>query len=310
MVGMGGLVSGTTHAPISAILIIFELTSEYHIIVPLMLTCVLSTLLSGWLHRDSIYTAKLTRKGVRLQQGRDINLLRGIPVREVMMPDPPRVHASTPFSETVARLLGESQPELLVTDWRGGLVGTVALSDIKGSLDDADMLSSLVVAADMADHKVPFVLPGDNLDLVMHLLGRTQRDEIPVCSDARSRKVVGAVTRQSVIDAYNRSIFQADLTGGFGSLVDAVRGGRTMDVLGGIQLAEVEVPASARGKTLAQADLRRRHDIEVVLIHTCDTGEDSLEGRPGKMPTPDTVLNPGDRLLVIGSAEAVQRLRE
>ena len=81
LVGMGAMVSATTHAPITAILIIFELTNDYRIIPPLMLACVIGVLLSGLLHRESIYTAKLARRGVRLSEGRDVSLLRGLRVR-------------------------------------------------------------------------------------------------------------------------------------------------------------------------------------------------------------------------------------
>ena len=308
LVGMGGMVSGTTRAPISAILMIFELTNEYRIIAPLMLTCVGALLVSARLNRESIYTEKLVRRGVRLSEGKDVNVLRTISVRDVIE-EAPTVPAELPFSELVPRILAGSHLELLVVDREDRLVGTLALGEIKGSLHDADALSSLVVAADVANRKVPFVLPDDNLDLVAHLFGRTHRDELPVCSGSRSRKVLGVVTRDALIQAYNRSIFQADLAGGFGSLVDAVRGGRTVEVLGGLQLSEVQVPSEVRGKTLEQANFRRRYNVEVVLIHTAET-QDGMEGRPARMPTPQVLLEPGDRLLVIGTAEAVSKLQE
>ena len=76
LVGMGALVAATTHASITAILVIFELTNDYRIIPPLMLSCVLGVLLSSLIYRESIYTAKLVRRGVRLAEGRDVNLLR------------------------------------------------------------------------------------------------------------------------------------------------------------------------------------------------------------------------------------------
>ena len=84
LVGMGAVVAATTHAPITAILIIFELTNEYRVILPLMTSCIIATLLANRLHPESIYTLKLMRRGVNLRAGQDINLLRGVRVREVM----------------------------------------------------------------------------------------------------------------------------------------------------------------------------------------------------------------------------------
>jgi hypothetical protein len=143
----------------------------------------------------------------------------------------------------------------------------------------------------------------------MHLFGRTHREELPVCRDPESREIVGLVTRDAVIDAYNQRIFQADLTSGFGSLVAAVQSGRTVEVLGGLHLAEVEVPPSLVGKTLAEAELRRRHGVEVVMIHTSGMEDAGLDGRPGKFPAPEVRLEPGDRLLVMGAPEAIEALR-
>ena len=113
-------------------------------------------------------------------------------------------------------------------------------------LPQSEELSSIVVAADVADRTAPFTVPTDSLDLVMHMFGRTNRDEIIVCDSAQSRKVVGVVTKKAVIDAYNRRIFQADLTGGFGSLVEAVREAMGGDLLpsGGCHRSAAAPPAA------------------------------------------------------------------
>jgi len=310
LVGMGALVSASTHAPITAILIIFELTNDYRIIPPLMVACVVGVLLSGLLHRESVYTAKLARRGVRLSEGRDVSLLRAIRVSEVMDRDAATVPASTPFSVLVPRLLQGQHTEVLVVGPGDRLLGAVSLADLRAVLGESEVLGSLAVAADAVHPDVPFVLPEDNLDLVMHLLGRTHRDEIPVCTDPVSRRVVGAVTRDAIIDAYNRRVFHLDLAGGFGSLIEAVRGGRMVEVLAGIQLAEVEVPSALAGRSIAEADLRRRYGVEVVLIHSADESvEDGLEGRPGRLPAPKARLQHGDRLLVMGTADAIDRLQ-
>jgi hypothetical protein len=143
----------------------------------------------------------------------------------------------------------------------------------------------------------------------MHLFGRTHRDELPVCKDPESKAIVGIVSRDAVIEAYNQRIFQADLTGGFSSLVSAVHAGRTVEVLGGLHLGEVEVPPALFDKTLAEADLRRSLSVEVVMIQTPDVEEDGIEGRTGKFPAPEVRLRPGDRLLVLGTPEAIEELK-
>jgi CIC family chloride channel protein len=308
LVGMGAMVAGVSHAPISAILIIFELTNDYRIIPPLMVACVLSVLLSSRLYRPSVYTAKLHRRGVRLREGRDVNLLRAIAVSEVMEPDPETVPADLPFKELVPRLLADPGLELQVVDDDHCLLGTVSLRDVRELLLELDTLGSLVVVEDVAQPDAPFVLPTDNLDLAMHLFGRTHRDEITVCADAETKRVVGIVSRDALIDSYNRRLFHVDLTGGFGSIVDSVRGGRSLEVVGGVHLAELEVPFSLVGRTLRESDVRRRWGVEILLIHTAGPAGEEFEGRPGRLPAPDVRLHPGDRLLVMGTPEAIHRL--
>jgi len=85
---MGSLFAASVHAPITAVLILFELTGDYHIILPLMLSIVVSTMLFQYLlGGESIYTLKLTRRGIRLQRGRDIDVLQGVTVEEIMHPN-------------------------------------------------------------------------------------------------------------------------------------------------------------------------------------------------------------------------------
>ncbi|MEE9393113.1 MAG: chloride channel protein [Planctomycetota bacterium] len=84
LVGMAAVVAATTHAPMSAIFILFELTNDYQLILPLMTTCVLATLFAGRLNKDSIYTAKLRRRGINIAGGQVVDLLRDDQVREIV----------------------------------------------------------------------------------------------------------------------------------------------------------------------------------------------------------------------------------
>jgi len=312
LVGMGAFVSATTHAPITAILIIFELTNDYKVIPPLMLACVIGVLLSSYLNRESIYTEKLARRGVKLSEGRDVNLLKSILVGSVMEAGVQTVTTDTPLSRLLPGLLTGSHHPLVVVDGKRRYAGSIELGDVTEVLPQAEELGGIVVAADLADPKAPFVVPSDSLDLVMHLFGRTHHEELPVCDSQERRSVLGVVTKTAVIDAYNKRVFQADLTGGFGSLVDAVHDGRSLEVLGGVHLGEIVVPAGWVGKNLRQIDPRRRLRIEVVLIHrpAGAGGTGDLDGRPGMFPSPDYVFEAGDRVLVLGDPRDIGKLGE
>ena len=95
IVGMGAVVAGATHAPIQAFLIIFEMTQDYRIIPPLMICCVIATFVARGIKRDSIYTLKLMRRGVDIQAGRDVNLLKSMRVEDFMTRHPETVSGKT-----------------------------------------------------------------------------------------------------------------------------------------------------------------------------------------------------------------------
>ncbi len=308
LVGMGAVVSAATHAPITAILIIFELTNDYRIIPPLMLTCVIAVLLSSHFVSESIYTKKLALRGIRLSEGRDINLLRSVKVEEVMEHNPDLISADTPLAELLPILMSGERPTAVVVDPTGVHLGTVELSHIREALPLSEELAPFVVAADVAHVGGPFVVPADGLDLVMHMFGKTPHNELPVCDSNDSRKVIGTVGKQAVIDIYNRRIFQEDLIGGFGAFVNAGRQGRTVEVLRDVHLGEIEVPTSWMEKTLKDLELRTRYGVEIVLINRKENPAESEE-KSGLFPSPDLKFEVGDRVLVMGKKEAIRRLR-
>ncbi len=108
IVGMGAVVAATTHAPIQAFLITFELTQDYRIIPPLMICCVISTFVARGIKRESIYTLKLLRRGIDIQAGRDINVLKSMQVRDFMTWHPETVQEGMPLRNLIP-ILSNSQ---------------------------------------------------------------------------------------------------------------------------------------------------------------------------------------------------------
>ncbi|MCU0662937.1 MAG: chloride channel protein [Myxococcota bacterium] len=293
LVGMGAVFAATSHAPITAILIVFELTNDYRSVPPLMLACVLAVLISGHLKKESMEGESLRRKGIDLRRDREINLLKTIDVASVMEESLTLVEASAPCAELISTLLSDTRGTAAIVDKSGALVGSVELHDLREILKEQGEFGPLVVAADVADTTTPFILSSDNLDLAMHLFGRSARSGLVVCDSTGSRRPVGLLTRQCVIDAYNRRIFQEDLSGGFGTLVNAVESGRTVEVLGGVHLGEVDVPGECLGKPLRLTELRSRLGLEVLVVRRSAAVRCGVEGRSGIFPNPDLVLEPG-----------------
>jgi len=307
LVGMGAMVAGTTFGPISAILIIFELTGDYLIIPPLMVACILSVMISSWLQPHSMYTKKLAKRGIDLHARKDVNLLRSMSVQDVLDPSPARIPATTTVHDVVHRMLHSAHGDFFVVDADGRLVGALSLVDMRELINHPDTPDDLT-AGDMAHGDPPTVRPNANLDLVMHLFGQHDEDEIAVVD--RANLLLGSVRRKHVIEVYNREIFQRDLSGGFHSILSEVEPEHDVDLLAGYRLVEVPAPFAFVGKTLRQVRVRARYNVEIILIRKPEPDAGDIEARPGAFPHPNYEMEAGDALLMMGTREDIRRFRD
>ena len=207
LVGMGSVVAATTRAPITTILIMFELTSDYRIMLPLMISIVLATQFARRFSKDSIYTGKLTRRGVTIRGGQDINVLRSIPLTEVVR-EVPTVLPSHAIDDLARQFLSGEARNFHVVDAAGILRGEIGVDELRPVLRDTEGLRDVAVALDVAKVDFLSVDVGDALDVVLKQLDITYRDELPVLD---ARRFVGVVRTSDVIGRYRREIVQRDI---------------------------------------------------------------------------------------------------
>jgi CIC family chloride channel protein len=204
VVGMAALVAGTTHAPMSAILILFEMTRDYDIMLPLMLACVLSSTAARGLFRDSIYTLKLARRGVRLRAGRDAAVLRTITVGETMSAEPTLLHEGLPFRDVRRLALGSHFHVFPVVDAEDRFRGLVTLDWLRAHLMEEGLLD-VAVAGDLARSWDVVLHPDDDLERAREMFDASGLDELPVLEVGTDR-VLGVLKEYDLRDAYNRSV--------------------------------------------------------------------------------------------------------
>jgi len=207
LVGMAAVVAGTTHAPMTAFLIIFEMTHDYRIILPLMVACVFGTLVARKLSKDSIYTWKLVRQGIRLFRGRDINVLARHKVSEVMKTDFESIPMYLTLHEIFRRMEGGSQYDFPVVDGDGGLVGTLSFQDIRRLLTSREV-DALIIASDIAHTDPPIVHPEDTLDVVLNKFGLRDVGFIPVVESGRGGRLVGILRQDDCTQYYNQKLVE------------------------------------------------------------------------------------------------------
>ncbi len=194
LVGMGCFLAGTTRAPLTAIVLVFEMTLDYDIVLPLMVASVTAYYVARGMMPDSIYTRSLRRQ----EKVAPRVLPSDLRVRDVMRPPPPSVRVDATFEEIARRLneIGEAQVAVVGTD--GRLVGSVLLPSIERYLDDPH-LARLVTADDVVypdpEPAAEDQLLGAALDKFKHCPGEL----LLVVDDARNRRVVGSLAKTDVI---------------------------------------------------------------------------------------------------------------
>lgn len=198
LVGMGAVFAGAARAPITAVLILFELTGEYTIILPLMTAVVLATLVSRLITPDTIYTLKLSRRGVDLHASAQTRRLRTLSVAGALEP-PPATMPSTASLTTAADLLARSpHGSLPIDDTDGHYQGIVTARAVAAALD-GDPAGQAVTAADLALRPAT-VTPAATLATALHALATTDTPGIAVLDDDGTH-VLGWITHQSVLAA-------------------------------------------------------------------------------------------------------------
>jgi len=210
IVGMGGVVSATTHGPLSAILILFEMTGDYKIILPLMITCIISCTMARWLLPDSIYTLKLSRRGVNVRAGKDIAILSSIPVEEVMNPHVETVPEGLNLKALTEKISMSKFNTFPVINDKGQLVGILSYADYREAFLDKN-LNNLVVAKDLATRKVVTVKADASLYEALQRITTGDFSLLPVVSAEDDSRLVGVITRRDIMNAYNTAIVKKSL---------------------------------------------------------------------------------------------------
>jgi len=309
LVGMGAVAAGAMHAPITSILIIFELTNEYRIILPLMITCIISVLITTRLKRDSIYTLKLSRRGINISKGQEINVLHSLKVSQVLKTDYERIHADTPLHSLMDLNVKSPHPNFFVVDSNDELLGTISIHDLRKIIYESETLEHILVAYDLLTPIHHYFTPTDTLDIVMKAFGEMNTDELPVVDEGEEKHLIGIVSKDDVIEMYNQEVFRRDMVTSVSGYISSLRKFKQVKLMDGQILCEIEVPGKFVNKTLKELNLRNRYGVEVVLIKQ---NYDKEKNKRHIVITtkPDYRFKFGDSMLIMGSEDSLNRIRD
>jgi CIC family chloride channel protein len=304
LVTMGAVVAAATHAPVSAIIIIFELTQTIDIIPALMTACVISTLVAQLCYRDSIYTTKLRRQGIDMFETKNPNVLKELWVRDVIVLDPVVIPASADFKTVLDLVVQSSHSQFYVESPSGAFLGAISLLELRRLIYEQETLQHVVVAGDLVDSSHPSVTDDVDLSVVMKIFSTSHIDEIAVVDADDPKILVGTIREKDVIEASNREQLRRDLAGGMQTSISAAGSGQTVELGDGYQLREIMASPHVTGSTLRRLSLRERVGVQVLLVRS----RAPEGGRHLRVPHGDDVLVEGDAMIVAGTTAALDML--
>lgn len=206
LVGMAAFFAGTAHAPMTAFLIIFELTGDYLIILPLMLAVVITTLISERAHPASIYTLKLLRRGININKEMIHDILESIRVKDILGKETSSVRPSASIDEITSVVEKENRGTITVVDGEGVFRGIITLGEIITLLKNKDTLMHLIVAEDLVK-EVPCLEESESLKEALSKFVESGSDVLPVLRGVEDKKkLVGVILKHDILSAYRREM--------------------------------------------------------------------------------------------------------
>ena len=204
LVGMAAFVASTTRATLTAIVLLFEMTATYEIILPLMLSCVVADAVCYVVSKHSCYTAKLARRGINIDLGAEQDLMRMIKVEDVMTEDVMTITPERPLELALQIIEDTGHMSLPVVNDKGELDGIITWADLHvATLRHERHLT----VGDYCVTDLITITPKENLAQALDSLGYREISHLPVVDKANRKKLVGIITKGDIVKAYNRQRF-------------------------------------------------------------------------------------------------------
>jgi len=212
LVGMGALLAAATHAPLTAIFLLFEMSGSYQIVLPIIFASITGLLVSRKVTGESIDTLELAGRGVHLQDGRETSIMKSLQVWMVMTDEYETVRENMPLKDFLKKVTNTERQQFPVVNADGDLIGIIGGQDIRSIIFEED-IRDLVVVHDIATEKVFTVTPLDTFRTALNFFNLKDVDELPVVDSSNPKKIIGTVKRNRLLAHYNRKLLQAELEG-------------------------------------------------------------------------------------------------
>jgi chloride channel protein, CIC family len=294
LVGMAAVFSATARAPLTAMLIVFEMSNDYLIILPLMVAGVTACYFAQWLHPESIYTLKLSKRDIRFAEGRDMDIMQGVRVSEVMKVNPVTIHKDKPLYELMSLFQESNFLGFPVLSDYSKLYGIVTLQDIHKLQSQEDFSPKNMTVKDVAIESPITVFPDEPIWAAIQKMAPRDLARLPVIDRDGSQTLLGVISRSDILRAYDVGIVRKQR----GQILEGQTSLRSMKENGFVEfvLKEDDNCSMAQVK-----DLPLPKTVNLVSIR---------RGGSIIIPRGNTRLQSGDVVTVFGKLSDVHKIKD
>lgn len=208
LVGMGAVVAGTTNASLTALVMVFEMTNNYKIILPLMLTIIIATVISKAILKGSLYTLKFDKEGRGIDiYGRKVSILKKLKVETLIEEFDDVVTTEFPFKSLLETVKKSKFNNLLVVDSHKKLLGQISFQDIRNAILDDETRNILyfLVAGDLMSTQVLTIAPNENGEKALQLIETNDMEYLPVV-DQNDGSILGIISKENILKRYQSEL--------------------------------------------------------------------------------------------------------
>ena len=291
IVAMAAVFAAAAKAPVTPVILVFEMSRDYNIILPLMLGSITALLISHAFSSDSIYTIRLKEKGIDPDLLESKNLLENITVKDAMIPDSHivKVPAYMPIRDLEAYFHMKGVKRAVVVDSASNLFGMVNIKDLyrKPELVDSG------IVADICSKNPIIVRADDSLEDAALLFGSEPYHTIPVVDTFNSKKILGLLRREDIISAYSNALKNKNV-------MEKYLRSRRIQKAVSAELIELKVNSNYKCVGLKLSEIKFTEKSRIITI---------FRNKEQIIPDGNTVIENGDILVIISfNSEQVMKL--
>lgn len=296
LVGMAAVFAAAARAPFTSMLIVFEMSNDYHLILPLMAAGMVASSFAQWLHPESIYTLKLTKKGIHLEQGRDLDVMQGVAVREVMNDAPVTVSMNDSLAHLFAMFQETHLKGFPVMKDEKRLYGTVTLQDLEEFLSARPQAKITdFTVKDAATPNPVTVYPDDPVWSAIRKMAPKDLARLPVVSKFDDQRLMGTISRSDILRAYDVGLMRKQQG-------QHARERMALRKVSDMEFIEIRIRPESPCVDKQVADIKLPHGVNLV----------SLERIDGTMYIPHggTKIMIGDTLTILARIRLIKEVRK